>query len=62
MGEENPGETPAASPGGRCHATEGDAMPATRTRMTAVAGPATAVAPGVGSGWAPAGWTADPWH
>ena len=32
-------------------------MPATRTRMTAVAGPATAVAPGAGSGR-----TADPWH
>ena len=51
-------------------------MPATRTRMTAVAGPATAVAPGAGSSWttgsrptgscsgwrASAGRTADPWH
>jgi len=52
-------------------------MPATRTRMTAVAGPATAVAPGAGGSWttgsrpsgsgigwsrASAGRTADPWH
>jgi len=37
-------------------------MPATSTRTTAVAGPATAVAPGVGSRRASAGRTADPWH